>query len=135
LRVIGNIVLLVFALLIIYIFAYLIDSTRYKSTELLRCSKQQKITISRASWPILSNYDFTNGLEVYIGGWLEAGNIVISGTLFRPDDKKAFSANTGLVEVSRARTGDWYKDNFTVSIKPDSQASCALKIIYKFRGI
>ena len=134
-RALGKIALLVVMLLVIYLSAYIIDSTRYKSTEIYRCANEREIMITRSSWPILSNYDSTNGLEVYIGGWLDTGNVTISSEVFDHFAEEKFSANSGLVEVSRARLGDWYTDAFTVKIKPDSNANCAVRIIYKFRGI
>lgn len=131
----GKIVFLLFVLLVIYVSAYIINSALYRSTEILRCSKEQEIKISRSSWPVISNYDFTNGLEVYIGGWVETGNVTISSEVFNFSEEEKFSANGGLVEVSKARLGDWYTDTFIVNIKPSSDASCAVRVIYKFRGI
>ncbi len=124
-----------FVLLVIYVSAYIIDSALYKSTEILRCSKEQEITISRGSWPVISNLDFTNGLEVYVGGWVETGNVTISSEVFDFAGEEKFSANGGLVEVSKARLGEWYTDTFTVNIKPSSDASCVVRVVYKFRGI
>lgn len=131
----GKIIFLVFLLLVIYISAYLIDRALYRSTDILKCTKEQEIKISRSSWPVLSNFDFTNGLEVYVGGWIEAGTVTISSEVFDFSGEENFSASSSLAEVSKARIGEWYTDTFTVDIKPSSDASCAVRIIYKFRGI
>jgi hypothetical protein len=49
--------------------------------------------------------------------------------------EERFPTNGGLVEVLKARLGDWYTDTFTVKIKPASGTNCAVRIIYKFHGI
>ena len=115
--------------------AYYLDSARYRSTEFLQCSQDIEIMISRPYWPLLSSVDLTTGLELYVGGWLEVGSLTISGTPFRDESGMFYSTDAGVIEVSRAQIGEWYNDSFEMRLRPGVHSSCAIKVVYKFKGV
>ncbi len=128
--IVSPIVVLIYA----YCAAYYLDTSRFRSTEFLQCSQDIEIMISRPYWPLLSRFDSTTGLEVYVGGWLEEGSLTISGTPFRDESGIFYSTDAGGIEVSRARIGEWYNDSFEIGLRPGVHSSCAIKVVYKFRG-
>jgi hypothetical protein len=84
----------------------------------------------------LGGWNIIDQLEVYGGGWIERGQLTItSNTLREPlvvkaeEGSEARSAN-----ISFARMGEWYEPEFHLNFSPSAEASCYVRVIYRYNG-
>ena len=107
--------------------------TDYRSASLFRCDAAQQSTFTPPYVPLVHSLIFTERLEVYIGGWIERGSLEIEGDSV--DGVIEFTAGTRPTRISFARMGEWYQSDFTLSFTPTTDASCAVRIVYRFGGV
>ncbi len=107
--------------------------TDYRSASLFRCDAAQESTFTPPYVPLVDALIFTERLEVYVGGWIERGTLKIEGDAV--DGAVEFTAGTRPTRISFARMGEWYQPDFTLSFTPTTDASCAVRIVYRFGGV
>jgi len=107
--------------------------TDYRSASLFRCDAAQKSTFTPPYVPLVDSLIFTERLEVYIGGWIERGTLEIEGDAV--DGAIEFIAGSRPTRISYARMGEWYQPDFTLSFIPTADASCAVRVVYRFGGV
>ncbi len=108
----------------------------YKSSQLYRCDGPRNSQYSFPVLPLLKQISIVDGLEVYIGGWIERGSLTIKSDIFDIEIKEVtFVAGEKVTPVSYARIGEWYNEDFKMSFEPSPGASCAVRIVYKFGGV
>ncbi len=82
-------------------------------------------------------------LEVYIGGWIDAGSLTLESNMFA---QRRSPENTNVIQFKsdpKNRTkmaafsyfGEWYSPEFKLTFKPSPDARCRVKIAYRIFGI
>ena len=72
-------------------------------------------------------------LEFYVGGWLERGDVTISGLPSRGNKTLKFSHGASVSTISHAYIGEWYEPNIEIIFDPTEGSSCFSRVVYKFR--
>lgn len=83
--------------------------------------------------PLIGQFVFVDSLEVYVGGWIERGSVILGGDVI--SEPLSFTAGERPTMISFARMGEWYRPDFNLTFKPSTGASCRVRIVYRFRGI
>jgi len=107
--------------------------TDYRSAPRYSCNEPLTRIISHPYIPLIGDFVFTDSLEVYIGGWIERGTVMIDGSII--NSPLTFSAGKHPTPIQYARLGEWYENNFNLVFEPSEDASCLVRIVYRFRGI
>lgn len=76
---------------------------------------------------------FQDMIELYVGGWIERGDVTISGLPSRERELLKFSRGTSVSTISHAYIGEWYEPNIKIVFEPAEGSSCLVKVIYKYR--
>ena len=110
-----------------YVFDYRVSSS-------YRCKANETIEFSHPYWPVFADFIFLDTLEVYIGGIVDRGELSISGTGI--DGKLTYEgARLGTTIAHYYYRSSWYEPTFSLTFQPTENASCSVKVIYRFRGI
>jgi hypothetical protein len=118
-------------LLVILSWHYVTD---YRSAPRYFCEAPLTRVVPHPYIPLIGDFVFTDSLEVYIGGWIERGTLEIEGSILNKTPL-TFSAGKRPTPIQHARLGEWYENNFQLVFKPSGDASCFVRVVYRFRGI
>jgi hypothetical protein len=105
----------------------------YRSSSLYQCGEPLIATFTPPYVPLVGEFLFVDSLEVYLGGWIESGRVTISGDILA--DPITFERGERITTISYAHMGEWYDSDFTLNFQPEDHTSCAVRVIYRFRGI
>ena len=111
-----------------YVFAY-------RAADAYNCDGAFDLHVSHPYIPVIGWIVFNESLEVYIGGWIDRGSVSISGDIIDEPFLTTARGRPVSTEISYARMGEWYGEDFHVKFEPDDMASCHIEIIYRFRGL
>lgn len=103
----------------------------YKSSGLYKSNESVTWTFQPPLLARIVGLHLTTGLETYIGGWIESGQVTITGIVL--DEPMTFSGEDGLRSISFARMGEWYDPNFQLNLSPARSTSCSIRVVYRFR--
>ncbi len=107
--------------------------TDYRSAPLFRCDAAKESKFTPPYVPLIDAFLFSERLEVYVGGWIERGTLHIEGDAL--DEPIEVTAGPRPTRISYARMGEWYQSDFTLSFMPTTDASCAVRVVYRFGGV
>lgn len=107
--------------------------TAYRTVPRYYCDEPATLDITHPYLPLVGDFVFTDSLEVYIGGWIERGALQVEGDVI--GGVHAFSAGQRPAMISHARLGEWYDEGFRLTFEPTQDASCLVRVVYRFRGI
>ena len=101
------------------------DRCRYQATEPYRCDGRKEVLIARQT---LIPQD---SLELYVGGWIEEGDVEISGLPSRDNATVKFSRGASVSTVSHAYIGEWDETTIRLVFEPTEGASCFIRVVYR----
>ena len=113
-------------MVVVVIILWITNQYRYKTVAAYRCDKRGERVIHQPN--ILQDT-----LELYVGGWIERGDVRISGLPSRGDETLKFSRGASVSTISHAYIGEWYEPDIKIVFKPTERASCLIRVVYKFR--
>ena len=103
------------------------DQYQYQVLDTYSCDERREYLIPR------QNIIPQDGLELYAGGWIERGEIVISGLPSRDNEVLKFFRGTSVATITHAYIGEWYEPNINVVFEPSEGASCLIRVIYRYK--
>jgi hypothetical protein len=106
---------------------WLIDQYQYQTLETYKCDERREYVIPR------QNLIPQDMLELYVGGWIERGEVAISGLPFRNNEVLKFSRGSSVGTVSHAYIGEWYEPHINIVFEPSEGSSCLIRVIYKYK--
>lgn len=74
-----------------------------------------------------------DGLELYVGGWIERGEVTISGLPSRDNGTIRFSRGSSVSTISHAYIGEWYEPNISIMFEPSEASSCLIRVVYRYK--
>lgn len=104
---------------------WLMEQYQYKTLDSFSCDKRKELVIPRVN---LLPQDM---LELYVGGWIERGQVMISGLPSRERETLKFSRGSSVSTVSHAYIGEWYEPEINILFDPSQDSSCFIKVIYR----
>ncbi len=106
---------------------WLIDQYQFQTIEAYKCDERREYVIPR------HNFLPQDMLELYVGGWIERGEVTISGLPSRNKEALKFSSGSSVGTVSHAYIGEWYEPHITIIFEPSDGSSCLIRIVYKYK--
>lgn len=107
------------------------ESATYSCGEAVTWHLPPRWLASLGGWNILDQ------LEVYGGGWIESGRLTItSNALDAPlvIDARQRPAGARAASIAFARSGEWYEPEFHLNFSPSADASCSVRVVYRYKG-
>ena len=113
-------------LVVVVIVLWITNQYGYKTVAAYRCDKRGERVIHQPNI-------FQDTLEFYVGGWIERGDVTISGLPSRENEMLKFSRSVSVTTISHAYIGEWYEPNIKIIFDPTEGSSCLIRMVYKFR--
>lgn len=106
---------------------WVLNLFQYRTLDAYKCDERKEYAIPRHN---LLPQDM---LEIYVGGWIEKGEVVISGFPSREHGILKFSRGATVGTVSHAYIGEWYEPETKIMFQPSEGSSCLIRVIYKYK--
>jgi len=111
----------------VFVVLWFINPYPYQALNDYRCNARSERVIPQP------NLILQDMLELYVGGWIEKGDVTISGLPSRENSMLKFSSGASVRTISHAYIGEWYGPDVTVVFEPTEGASCLVRLVYRYR--
>ena len=103
------------------------DQFSYQTLGEFKCDAKREFLIPT------SNLIPADMLELYVGGWIDRGTVTILGLPSRENEPLEFRRGDNVVgTISHAYIGEWYEAVTKIIFLPSDDASCLIRVIYKY---
>lgn len=113
--------------LVIILALWALNQFQYQTLDAYRCDERREDVITK------QNLLPPDMLELYVGGWIERGEVAISGLPSRENKALVFSRGSSVSTISHAYIGEWYEPNIKIIFQPSEGSSCLIRVIYKHK--
>ena len=125
----SKIVIIALLGLVILILLWALNQYQYQTLDVYTCDERREYVIPRQN---LLPQDM---LELYVGGWIEKGEVAISGFPSRGNEALKFSRGDSVGTISHAYIGEYYEPDINILFQPSEGASCLIRVIYKYKWL
>ena len=112
---------------VIILLLWVLNQYQYKTLDTYSCDERREFVIPKQN---LLPQDM---IELYVGGWIERGEVEISGLPSRENKALKFYRGSSVGTISHAYIGEWYEPNIDILFQPSEGSSCLIRVIYKYK--
>lgn len=113
--------------LVLILVLWVKNQYQYKALAAYKCNKWGERVIPGPS------AGFQDMMELYVGGWIERGEVTISGLPSRENEVLTFSRGLSVRTISHAYIGEWYGPDIRIVFEPAPESSCLIRVNYKYK--
>jgi hypothetical protein len=113
--------------LVMFVMLWVRNQYQYQTLDVYMCDERREQVIPRKD---MIPHDM---LELYVGGWIERGEVTISGLPSRENEVLKFSRGSSVGTISHAYIGEWYEPDINLVFEPSEGSSCLIRVIYRYK--